>query len=248
MLKEFKVDLHIHTTLSPCGDASMIPELIVQMAKKQNLDVIGICDHNSSENVRAVVEAGREQGLCVIGGMEVTSQEEAHIIALFRDNDLLSEMQDIVYRNLPGINDEDAFGEQLIVDRQGRVISANSHLLIGATSLSVGVIVSLIHSLDGLAIASHVDKPVFSVTSQLGFIPSEVSFDALELSPNYKQILTEEKPTIPGGESQGPLVSFSDAHYLEDIGKSCTRVTMEYPSFEEVKSALSGIGGRGVGL
>ena len=29
MLKEYKLDLHIHTCLSPCGDAGMIPEAIV---------------------------------------------------------------------------------------------------------------------------------------------------------------------------------------------------------------------------
>ena len=83
MLREFRMDLHIHTCLSPCGDDEMVPAKIVDQAKKSGLDVIGICDHNTAENVPAVRCAGSELNLRVLGGMEITTQEEVHILALF---------------------------------------------------------------------------------------------------------------------------------------------------------------------
>jgi len=60
MLKKIKADLHIHTCLSPCGDMDMMPAMIVEKARSKGLDVIGICDHNSSENVVAVKKAGEK--------------------------------------------------------------------------------------------------------------------------------------------------------------------------------------------
>ena len=46
----------------------------------------------------------------------------------------------------------------------------NERLLIGATTLSLDEILTEIHAVGGLAIASHVDRDLFSVTRQLGFI------------------------------------------------------------------------------
>ena len=53
----FKADLHIHTCLSPCAEPEMTPSAIVRAAKEAGLDLIGICDHNSAENVPALTEA-----------------------------------------------------------------------------------------------------------------------------------------------------------------------------------------------
>ena len=61
----------------------MSPRRIVKKAKQRGLDIIGICDHNSAENVVSTKKVGEKEGLTVIGGIEVTSQEEAHILAFF---------------------------------------------------------------------------------------------------------------------------------------------------------------------
>jgi predicted metal-dependent phosphoesterase TrpH len=246
MIQEFKVDLHVHTTLSPCGDINMIPSSIVEHAIRKNLDIIGICDHNSSENFLSVKEAASEKRLHVFGGMEITSREEAHILAVFDDSAMVEEMQNIVNKNLPGKNDVKSFGEQLIVNKNGKVVGNNPRLLIGATNLSVEEIVFEVHRIGGLAIASHIDKEMFSITSQLGFIPEDIDFDALELSPhyifNYPALLQEHK------SSNTPLVSFSDAHFLEDIGKVYTWFLMEEASIEEMKKALQYVDERKVRL
>jgi uncharacterized protein YajQ (UPF0234 family) len=243
MLKKIKADLHIHTCLSPCGDMDMTPAMIVEKARSKGLDVIGICDHNSSENVIAVKKAGEKYNLKVLGGMEVTSKEEVHILALFDEDNKLSELQEIVYENLKGKNDEEFFGYQLIVDEQGGIIDLNKKLLIGATDLTVDRIVELIHSLNGLAIASHVDRERFSLIGQLGFVPEGLELDGLELSPRY--MFKKKKFEYPLA-SGFPLVTFSDAHFPDDIGKTSTTFLLDDMTVSELKKALKNKDGRSI--
>lgn len=241
MLEEFKGDLHVHTCLSPCGDFSMLPALIIMKAKERDLDIIGICDHNSTENVMAVKKVGTMEGVTVIGGIEITSQEEVHILALFDDDADLLRIQNIVYEHLPGVNDEDAFGEQLIVDEKDEILGFNEKLLIGATTLFLEQVVDIIHQLGGIAIAAHVDRDAFSVIGQLGFIPEGLDVDGLEISPrNSVEDIRAKFPQV----NDYPLVSFSDAHYLEDIGKRATSFLIEKPSIEELNKAFREVEGR----
>ena len=243
MLRNFEADLHIHTCLSPCCQTSMSPKRIVEQAKLRGLDIIGICDHNSAENVACAKKIGEKEGLAVIGGMEVTSQEEVHILALFDEDKALFELANLVYENLPGINDERVFGEQIVVNEDDEVLSFNKRLLIGATVLPLHQIVDRIHSSSGLAIASHIDRESFSIIGQLGFIPDGLELDGLEVSPR----LSLKKAQLEFGEAfHFPLVTFSDAHTLEDIGKSFTRLLMEEANTKEIRKALLGEDGRKV--
>jgi PHP family Zn ribbon phosphoesterase len=235
MLKRFEADLHIHTCLSPCGESTMSPRRIVKQAKLKGLNVIGICDHNSAENVACAKKVGEKEGLAVIGGMEVTSQEEVHILALFDEDKELFELADIIYQNLPGVNDENFFGKQLVVNENDEVIGMNSRLLIGATVIPLHKLVDRIHSLSGLAIASHIDRTGFSIIGQLGFIPEGLELDALEVSPR----LSLEKAQSEYGKTFNlPLVTFSDAHTLEDVGKSRTCLLIEEARVKEIRKAL----------
>jgi len=247
MLREFRADLHIHTSLSPCADEEMFPKRIIEQAKMNNLDIIGICDHNSAENVAATQKIGYKSNIAVIGGIEATSQEEVHILALFDDLQELFRFQEIVYDKLPGFNDEKVFGRQLIVNENDEVTGYNCRLLIGATSLSLQEIVETIYLLGGLSIASHIDRKSFSIIAQLGFIPEELILDALELSPNCQNQMGSFSDMRINQELHGfPLVTFSDAHFLRDIGKSLTIFFIEEASIKEIKKALSGKDGRKV--
>jgi 3',5'-nucleoside bisphosphate phosphatase len=237
MLRRFSADLHIHTCLSPCSENTMSPKRIVEQAKRLGLDMIGICDHNSTENVAFAQKAGQREGLAVIGGMEVTSREEVHILALFNDDQGLSQMANYVDENLPGINDERAFGEQLVVNEDDEIIGFNQRLLIGATTLSLREIVDRTHFLDGLAIASHIDRERFGIIGQLGFIPEDLELDGLEISP---RIPLHKARLEFGKDNSLTMVTFSDAHMLEDIGKSYTCFLIEQASVEEIRKALSG--------
>jgi len=243
MLKRFEADLHIHTCLSPCCESGMSPRRIVEQAKLRGLDIIGICDHNSAENVACAKKIGEKEELAVIGGIEVTSQEEVHVLAFFDEDKDLFGLANLVYENLPGVNDERVFGEQIVVNEDDEVLSFNKRLLIGATVLPLQQIVARIHSLGGLAIASHVDRESFSIIGQLGFIPDGLELDGLEVSPR----LSLEKAQLRFGEALDlPLVTFSDAHTLEDIGKSFTCLLIEEANIKEIGKALSGEDGRKV--
>lgn len=227
-MRKVRADLHLHTCLSPCADNLMQATTIVEQAKKVGLDMIAICDHNSAENVAAVVKAGQREGLAVLGGMEVTSVEEVHILGLFDTQAALMRMQDEVYENLSGDNSEDAFGPQVVIDEWDNVIGKNNRLLIGATNLAVEKIVDLIHRENGLAIASHIDRERFSLIGQLGFIPKGLKLDAVEVSAASSTV-----------QDYGyPVVVSSDAHFLEDIGRNSTSFMIEDASFAEIKKAL----------
>jgi PHP family Zn ribbon phosphoesterase len=244
MLKEFKADLHIHTCLSPCGELEMSPSAIVKAASEIGLNIIAITDHNSAENVSAAIKAAQNFDLTVLAGMEITSSEEAHILALFDDIEGITTMQDAVYdKLLPGENDEKRFGDQIVVNEKEEVLDFVNRLLIASTELTAHSIVSTIHYLGGLSIASHIDKEVFSIISQLGFIPEEVRFDALEMSPGIDRERAEQSFMLYNAHT---WVSSSDAHHLHDIGRRTTSFFMKEPTIQEMSLAMKNIDGRKV--
>ena len=224
----------MHTCLSPCAEPEMVPTAIVDQAKRKGLDVIGICDHNSAENVGAVLEAGRRRDLPVIPGIEITSREEVHVLGLFRDEAGLSALQDLVYANLPGENDPAFFGEQTIVDEHDEPVGHTTKLLIGATGFSLEETVRVIHEAGGLAIAAHIDRERFGLVGQLGFVPEGLEVDAMEVSPHA---------TVDDW-SDFTVVTFSDAHALKDIGRVSTSFLLEEATLEEIGKALRKEDGR----
>jgi len=244
MLTSFSADLHMHTCLSPCAEIDMTPREIVTRARERGLHIIAITDHNSSENVEATIRVASGTGLLVLAGMEIASSEEVHILGLFDSPDQARCMQDVVYAHLPSAeNDERLYGHQIVVSEDNEVLGFNKRLLIGATDLSAHKIVDLIKSFGGISIASHIDREAFSVLSQLGFIPEDLRFDAVELSPLIRRGEAEKRfDTL----RKFPSVSFSDAHHVTDIGKRSTTFTMRAPTFYEITQALSHRNGRGL--
>ncbi|MDP3283280.1 MAG: PHP domain-containing protein [Desulfobacterales bacterium] len=124
-LKLFKADMHIHTCLSPCGDWGMSPKKIIEKSLEKNLDIIGICDHNTAENVEAVIKAGDGKSIHVIPGMEICSKEEVHILSFFETMKQALLMQDYVYDNLTGKNSPEMFGYQIVADENDEVSGEN---------------------------------------------------------------------------------------------------------------------------
>ena len=217
----------------------MSPREILTAAKKKEIDIIGICDHNSSENSLAVMNAARKMNISVFPGMEVTSQEEVHVLALFDEIENALKLQKFVYKNLPGENDEKAFGMQVVVNEKEEVLGFNNKLLIGATTIPLEEVIRLIHSFSGIAIASHIDRESFSIIGQLGFIPDNLELDALEISPNTSFNEARKKYA-----DHFPITCSSDAHYPDDIGKSFTSFLLEDSTLAEIKKALKNEEGR----
>lgn len=243
MLEEYRVDLHIHSCLSPCANDSMTPVQIVTRAMEAGIDWIGIADHNATDNLGPVAEVAAAAGLPMCAGMEVTTAEEIHLLAFFDEVDAAAELGRIVDAHLEGDNDERAFGRQLVVNAEGTVLGVHPKLLIGATNLSARQLVAHIHRLGGLAVASHVDRPSFSVVSQLGFIPPDLALDAVELSPRGGGKEAELAWSRRLGRT---VLRFSDAHAPEDVGRSFSVLRLEAPTIAELGLAVRGAEGRGV--
>jgi hypothetical protein len=241
MLKVFNCDLHVHTCLSPCAELDMHPMALVQKAIEANLDMIAICDHNASANVPYVIKAAKTSKLKILPGMEITTSEEVHLLAIFDSLPNLTRLQNIIDQNLRGVNDEERFGVQAIVNESGEVEGLNNQLLIGATDLSLDTLINYIHQFDGLAIAAHIDRESFSVLSQLGFIDDHAGFDALEIT--HLTGFEQARITYPELCKYSFLVS-SDSHFIKDIGSSFTRIYLQEPSFSELKMALKKQNGR----
>jgi predicted metal-dependent phosphoesterase TrpH len=241
LLKKIKADLHIHSCLSPCSDWDMSPRKIVEKSRERQLDLIAICDHNTAENAAATSREGRRQGIAVLPGMEICSREEVHLVTLFKKIDDALEMQEFIYAHLPGKNEPEVFGHQVVADEHDQVLGENTRLLIGATQLSLHDIVDKAHHLSGICISSHVDRPSYSLISQLGFIPEDLHLDAVEVS--YRVPLDKALDKVSGIQDY-PCVTASDAHFLEDIGKVWTAFMLAAPTLEEIQMALAGTEGR----
>lgn len=207
-------DFHIHTALSPCGDDDMTPNNIVNMAVLKGLDAIAITDHNSAKNVPACIECAKDKPLVVIPGMEIETSEEIHMLALFDNTDALMQLDRIVSENLPGIkNREDIFGEQIIYDSNDNSIGREENMLVTATALDIAAAAGVVRQLGGVAIPAHIDKSSYSIVSNLGFIPDEQEFSAVEV----KDPLKIDKLSESNKLDKYLIIHNSDAHYLWDI-------------------------------
>lgn len=235
MTRQFHCDFHIHSTLSPCASLEMSPRSIVRKAKEVGLDIIALTDHNMIDNGPYASKLGREADLMVLFGMELQTREEIHLLILFGSYEAALDFQKQVYALLPDIeNDSEHFGDQVIVDENDVIVRFEKRLLLNSVDIELEEAVARAKGLGGLVIPSHIDSPTFSIISQLGFVPDTIPFDALEV--RNRENLPTLLLSIPSGRI--PFVSFSDAHYLDDIGRRRTLLQVDGPDFASVVTAL----------
>ena len=216
-MPQFAYDLHIHSCLSPCGDELMTPPNIVNMAIVKGLDIIAITDHNSAKNVRAVIKAAENLPLTVIPGMEITTAEEIHVVALFPDADSAEKAGEELMQHLPQIkNRPEFFGEQIIMDENETITGIFPYLLSNATDLSIDMIQQFVTRFGGICYPAHIDRTSNSVISVFGYIPERPYFNVLEVH-NPERFFRE------GANRQDLddriIITSSDAHQLADISE-----------------------------
>ena len=243
-MRTYRADLHIHSVLSPCGDLDMSPRNIVSMAKVRGLEIIAITDHNSTLHGPLVRKLAQPHGIYVLFGAEVTTREEAHCLCLFDTEEQRLAFQAFIESNLSSIpNNIDKFGHQVVVNENDEIIQEIENLLISALRVGVNELEQEVHRLGGLFIPAHVDRPMYSLTSQLGFIPTDLKFDALEI---FRTTKPEEFNLKHKYLPKSTLVKNSDAHYTMQIGTSFTDYQLNEPTFNELALAIKSIDGRGV--
>jgi hypothetical protein len=232
----YQADLHIHTVLSPCAEVEMIPPLIVAKALEVGLDIIGITDHNSAENVESVTRAAEGTALRVLPGMECESVEGIHIVCLFDTIEETMAMQETISKALPNLpNRPETFGPQFVVDAEGEFVRYNERLLLAPCSLTVDDIADRVEELHGLCYPAHVDRPSYGIYGVLGFLPPTPIFPILELShhtsPDKARI---DYPDI----GNRILIQSSDAHRLDEVGSARCLLELEHRRIASIKSLI----------
>ncbi len=244
-MRAYRAELHIHTVLSPCASVEMIPPLIVQRAVDLGINLIAITDHNSSENVAAVIEAAQGYDLIVIPGMELQTQEDVHALCLFDTLEQLQQFQSIVDQKQPKIkNNIEFFGEQFIVDATGEFLRRKEQLLITGVNISIDQANTLVKGFGGLFIPAHVNRQTFGLFYHLGFLPSGLNLSAIEIS---RHITPEEAITKFPQLQNYPLIQSGDVHYLDDF-LGVNQFILKEPTILELKMAFTGQNGRNFSL
>ncbi len=98
-------DLHIHTT---CSDGEFTPSEIVHAAKNIGFNTIAVTDHDTVAGIEEALRAGRDAGIEVIPGIEITMRfrrdyftGSLHVLVyfsveLFHDKTFMTELEGIV--------------------------------------------------------------------------------------------------------------------------------------------------------
>ncbi len=230
---KFMADLHIHSTLSPCGSLEMSPKKIIERAYNLGINLISITDHNSIENSLVASNLAKKYNIHYLFGMEVQTKEEIHILVYFDNYKDILDVYKIVYDNLPNIkNDPEIFGDQIVVDEDENIIKFENKLLLNSTELTLKELNEIVYKKGGIFVPAHINSETFSIISQIGFIPDNIIIDFLEITYNINK---DEFIKIYPNYSQYKYLSFSDSHYLNEIGRSVTIFELDYPNVSSLK-------------
>lgn len=207
-------DLHIHSALSPCGSDDMTPNNILNLAMLCGLDVIAISDHNSVGNIETFINVSKQEGFpLVIPAMELTTQDDIHILMLFYTLNDAKECGKYVYDKLIKVkNNIKIFGNQNYLDVNDQTISNEETLLITATQIPTDDVIQLAKKFNAVAVPAHVDKQANSMISVLCEIPKSFNFSTVEISRNCSKEVKQD--LINQGYK---ILHNSDSHYLDTL-------------------------------
>lgn len=234
----FSYDLHVHSCLSPCGDADMTPNNIVHLASLLGIDILALTDHNSCGNCAAATAVGEKAGVLVVPGMELCTAEEIHVICLMPDCDAAQLFSKSVQDRSPYYaNRAEIFGEQLLMDENDSVTGREERLLLAASAIPITEVRRLTESFGGLCFPAHIEKDSYSILSVLGGWPEECGFFAAELHNPAQKDDIFARFRLPECLQ---ILSSSDAHYLEQLGSAGGSIDLPERSVSALFTALRG--------
>ena len=198
----------MHSCLSPCGSEDNTPANLAGMCALAGYDIVALTDHNTVGNCRAFCEAAARYDLLALPGMELTTAEEVHIVCLFPGLPEAEAFGCLVRAHLPPLeNKPEFFGPQILMDSEDHPLGEETAFLAGATDLGVYQIPALVASYGGVAFPAHIDRPSFSLLSNLGLWDPAMGFPLAEVSPRCPSDFSQ-RPDLAGVR----LISNCDAH------------------------------------
>jgi PHP family Zn ribbon phosphoesterase len=228
-----KIDLHIHSALSACAENIMSPGRILHKAHQSGLNMVAITDHNASGSLHVASLLAAQYNIKLIFGMEVSTWEDVHLLALFDSLDQIVEFQSFIDKHLPELeNMPDIYGYQVIYNEHNEIVDVDLQLRQTGIQVNLTDTVTKIHECHGIAVPAHVMRGKFSVTSQLGFIDSSADFDLVEIAATRWR----RENRFLGEKIRGfTAMPNSDAHFLNDVG----RTYFELPHLPDKLAELS---------
>jgi hypothetical protein len=177
--------------------------------------------------------------------MEATTQEEIHMLCLFTSLEAGLAFGDYAYSLLlPFPNDPEKTGDQVYVDEDDNIEGEVEYYLVNPLDLTVDAIGPKVAEYGGIVIPAHVDRPAFSMTSQLGVVVGGpwAAVECTRLPPAFNK--------APLDTLGYPLTTSSDAHYPEHVARRPFKldISMEEliphgpeaePDIEALKRALA---------
>ena len=224
-------DFHNHSCLSPCASLEMSPRHIAREAAAAGLELLALTDHNSARNTPAFFVACQKAGIIPLAGLEITTQEECHVLALFDTPEDALAMGEWVWDALtPYPLDVERFGDQPVVDANENIIEMIDTLLTASIQHTFGEVQEETLKRGGLFIPAHINRHAFSVESQLGFLPPG-EYDAIEVLPSAAEAYQARYPDIP-------VITSSDAHTPEQIARAPFRLQTTATTIPAIRKAL----------
>ncbi|MCL2244344.1 MAG: PHP domain-containing protein [Treponema sp.] len=207
-------DLHNHSCLSPCGSLELSPRVLLELGAAKGLKVMALTDHNSSLNCPAFAKLSHQYGIIPIFGMEATTSEEIHVLCLFTSLEASMAFSDYTYSMLtPFLNNPDKTGDQVYVDEDDNILGEVEYYLVNPLDLSIDHIGKKVAEYNGIVIPAHVDRPAFSMTSQLGVVVDGpwAALECVRIPSSNRDDWLDTR--------NYPLITSSDAHYPEHVAR-----------------------------
>ena len=207
-------DLHNHSCLSPCGSLELSPRRLLEEGAARGLKLMALTDHNSSLNCPAFAKLSHKYGIIPIFGMEATTTEEIHVLCLFTNLEGCMAFNEYAYSILtPFLNIPNKTGDQIYVDEFDDIEGEVEYYLINPIDLSVEDIGKKVLEYGGIVIPAHVDRPAFSMTSQLGVVVNGpwTAVECTKIPPDGFGFMVDTLGY--------PLITSSDAHYPEHVAR-----------------------------
>jgi len=220
----FLADLHLHSHYSSGASSTMIPGNIIQSAVRKGLKLIGTGDclcFRWIDEIEDVASFDKEKGLFFVKGEDLALMLTTEVnLRFFRNQThqihfLLSFGSTLDVLDFMQILEQKGFGRELFEEGRPTIEMELEEFLEITRQFQ-----------DTLVIPAHYLTPWFGLLGSRGFekdIVSDLQIDALETGLSS----TPEMGRLIEELDRLPLVSFSDAHSPQAIGREATAFSCE---------------------
>ncbi len=211
------IDLHLHST---CSDGLHPPGEVVRMAAKAGLSAIALCDHDNIDGIDEAMAAGREAGVEVVTGVELSvvweEMEDIHLLGYdfdHRDAPLRAALGEFQrYREGRNARIVERVNEQLASEGKGAIAFSRVLELAGGTIGRPHIAMALMEKGYGATseevfqrylIPCNVPKRFFAAADAIALIEGAGGIAVLAhpqfVSPERRQILRVIDALVPMG-------------------------------------------------